>query len=722
MDDPFTIVSLNFKRLGAISVEEYLSSSKYDSLQVDYSFGNLNLNSDAVRRAIEGDHVVAPESQSAGGGAAENATKDEDKASTDASNTDEPIELLQSQSKHYFPKASIDNIFKWELEKDSLLLKGGKCTTWRAKLMICKPDGETMSIESCQSENSELARNDAAAKAIRSGAMKFIGSGASRADVSSTAKTQQEYSSTAGSSSSKPVSVQDSENDVPKKEKKKRKKQKKGAANITIEEPAIIPSGSNAIANIKEVEALVAQHKRPSSCPRWYQYTDKKLDDIPGFALFVKLSDISYKIYSTTSECETAVIAQEECARIALAEGLVEFLRSSDGFATVSATDNSTPWNDAEQFYDALGPAFRARFGDQPLAKLQPINWLNTSLKRVKGSRLVHSFQLVRGNGDNRNLLGCILRFERDGETTSYFVEPHFKKEKDARTAVCLQAMSEGAGDYFRSLEAILEASVSGKMKDLAKRIRTALQPDNPSQPTNRDPTHTYEISFRVDRDAYGATMTVKTDPHDQDRREYVVSCQYRCESHAEVAVLCVAAREGAIELVKFRGRSIPPGYVPILAHEATAELSKQEMQLQSVSEVEPGQVFPDSRARGTKAAASLPNFGIPINNTAVPPQFSPPFALSQYPDVLRSTVPSYSPFASQQFFGQPVIPMPGLYHPQDFLHSSGQMRTSSGSGPVARGSFSRSTASALPSSSKRPLQPDSDTEESLKLKRFKKA
>ncbi|KAK1218383.1 hypothetical protein PQX77_018945 [Marasmius sp. AFHP31] len=283
--------------------------------------------------------------------------------------------------------------------------------------------------------------------------------------------------------------------------------------------------------------------------------------------------------------------------------------------------------------------------------------------------------------------------------------------------------MSEGAGDYFRSLEVILEASVSGKMKDLAKRIRTALQLDKPSQPTNRDPTRTYEISFRVDRDAYGATMTVKTDPHGEDRREYVVPCQYRCESHAEVAVLCVAAREGAIELVKFRGRSIPPGYVSILAREVTAELSKQEMQLQSVSEVEPGQVFPDSRAKGTKAAVSLPNLGIPNKNTAVPPQFSPPFALSQYPDVLRSTVLSYSPFASQQFFGQPVIPMPGQYHAQDFLRSSGQTRTSSsGSGPVAGGSFSRSAASALPSSSKRPLQPDSDIEESLKLKRVKKA
>ncbi|KAJ8091848.1 hypothetical protein PM082_021084 [Marasmius tenuissimus] len=727
MDDPFTVVSLNFKRLGAISVEDYLSSSKYDSLQVDYSFGNLNLNSDAVRRALEGDHVAALEPQSAGGKPVENATKDEDKAFTNAFNTDEPIELLHSQSMRYFPKVPIDDIFKWELEKDSLLLKGGKCTTWKAKLTICKPDGETMSIDSCQSEKPDLARNDAAAKAIRSGAMKFIASGASRADVSSTTGAQAEYGSIADSSSSKPVNLLDSEDNVSKKEKKKRKKQKKGATNTTIEEPAIVPSDSNVTANINQVEALVAQHQCPNSCLRWYQHTDNKLENTPGFVLLVKLSDNSYRIYSTTSECDTAVIAQEECARIALAEGLGEYLRLSDGSTTGSTMDNSTHWNDPQQFYDALGPAFRARFGDQPLAKLQPINWLNTSLKKVKGSRLVHSFQLVRGNGDNRNLLGCILRFQRDRETRSYFVEPRFKKEKDAKTAVCLQAMSEGAGDYFRSLEAILEASVSGKMKDLAKRIRTALQPDRPSQPTNRDPTHTYEIKFHVDRDAYGATMTVKTDPHGQDGREYTVPYQYRCEAHAEVAVLCVAARDGAIELVRF-GHSIPTGYVPVLAREVAAELSKQEVQFQSVSEVEPGQVFPDPRARVTKPAASAPSFGIPVNNTAIPPQFSPPFALSQYPDVLRSTGPSYSPFASQQFLGQPAILMPGLYHAQDFLHSrtSGQIGTSFGSGPgsVAGGSsrFSQSAASALPSSSKRPFPPDSDTEESLKLKRAKKA
>ena len=103
--------------------------------------------------------------------------------------------------------------------------------------------------------------------------------------------------------------------------------------------------------------------------------------------------------------------AQEECARIALADDLGQFLQSSTSSSTESMADNYTPWNDAEQFYGALDPSFRARFGDQPLAKLQPVNWLNTFLKRLKGSRLAHSFQLVRGNGDNRNReLGPFIR------------------------------------------------------------------------------------------------------------------------------------------------------------------------------------------------------------------------------------------------------------------------------------------------------------------------
>ena len=131
MDDPFTIVSLEFERLGAIPVEEYLSSSRYDSLQVNYSFRKLGLNLNTVQKAVERDHVGTHKSRFAEVGLVEDALRDEEENSTNALDTNKAVELLESQCRRYFPKSAIDDILRWELEKDSLLLKGGKCTTWR---------------------------------------------------------------------------------------------------------------------------------------------------------------------------------------------------------------------------------------------------------------------------------------------------------------------------------------------------------------------------------------------------------------------------------------------------------------------------------------------------------------------------------------------------------------------------------------------------------------
>jgi hypothetical protein len=63
---------------------------------------------------------------------------------------------------------------------------------------------------------------------------------------------------------------------------------------------------------------------------------------------------------------------------------------------------------------------------------------------------------------------GCLLRLERPGETRSYLVDPKFLKRIDAKAAVCLQAMSQGVGDYIRSVGQALEHKVTPEMKTWA--------------------------------------------------------------------------------------------------------------------------------------------------------------------------------------------------------------------------------------------------------------
>lgn len=63
---------------------------------------------------------------------------------------------------------------------------------------------------------------------------------------------------------------------------------------------------------------------------------------------------------------------------------------------------------------------------------------------------------------------GCLLRIERPDETRTYFVDPQFPKRADARSAVCLLAMSQGVGDYIRGLKEEAENKLPEHKRKLA--------------------------------------------------------------------------------------------------------------------------------------------------------------------------------------------------------------------------------------------------------------
>lgn len=60
---------------------------------------------------------------------------------------------------------------------------------------------------------------------------------------------------------------------------------------------------------------------------------------------------------------------------------------------------------------------------------------------------------------------GCLLRIGRPDDSRSYLVDARFPKRADAKAAVCLQAISQGVGDYIRNIGQLMEDKVSPTMR-----------------------------------------------------------------------------------------------------------------------------------------------------------------------------------------------------------------------------------------------------------------
>ena len=171
---------------------------------------------------------------------------------------------------------------------------------------------------------------------------------------------------------------------------------------------------------------------------------------------------------------------------------------------------------------------------------------------------------------------GCFLRLDRPGEYRAYLVDPRFPKRADAKAAVCLQALSHGAGDYVRAIGKAIEARVTPSMKTWANdKVYPVLLSEYSKLKTGH-PNFTYEkekdgwshsyFSSRVVYSlplAFGCTMTLQlaNDPTFGQTRKWTAPNEYRNKADARVAVICTAVEQGAIEFVRFRGEPPPLGY-----------------------------------------------------------------------------------------------------------------------------------------------------------------
>jgi len=202
--------------------------------------------------------------------------------------------------------------------------------------------------------------------------------------------------------------------------------------------------------------------------------------------------------YDTISEARAA------CAKVALDQGVLEFVKHGNGQVGPEKSPAVVPDADADAqeaetkakytpptpltlqlFYEMFPQPFPENFGDKSAVEINAPSWLNTTIQGARGGKLSTNFiwttngTLWGGNlgckrrcylychadVDTELVHGCLLRIERPQHSKSYLVDARFPKRADAKAAVCLQAMSQGVGDYIRAVGKEAEEKITPIMR-----------------------------------------------------------------------------------------------------------------------------------------------------------------------------------------------------------------------------------------------------------------
>uniref|UniRef100_A0A8H7XQW5 Uncharacterized protein n=1 Tax=Psilocybe cubensis TaxID=181762 RepID=A0A8H7XQW5_PSICU len=326
---------------------------------------------------------------------------------------------------------------------------------------------------------------------------------------------------------------------------------------------------------VEEIEDCCIEWRAGKVKPHWVYYNDPKNKKKHGVALRIALNAHLFRSYSVDPVHSTARAAKIACARTALNNDVLEFIRYGNGQTEpqriidegedeIVPIRGSTPGPPQgytlQEYYETLPQPFPEDVGDMPAAEINGPAWLNLALQSARGARLVATFVPVVDS--ERHMHGCVLRIERPGEMRTYFVDPQFPKRGDARSAVCLLAMSQGVGDYIRELKEEAENKLPADKRKLAvEKLLPLIASESGKIRYGNRPL----FIFSQERDAFGCTIKVDVSPDSDapDVREYSTTAEYRNKADAKAAVTYLAAEAGLIDLLRFRGGELPSDYVP---------------------------------------------------------------------------------------------------------------------------------------------------------------
>ncbi|KNZ77921.1 hypothetical protein J132_03198 [Termitomyces sp. J132] len=171
-----------------------------------------------------------------------------------------------------------------------------------------------------------------------------------------------------------------------------------------------------------------------------------------GAALRVDLHVSQYhatdQIYATQKEAKSA------CARLAISEGVLKAigdLQQSSSQSPSSTQEPSDPIS-LHEWFDKLPRPLPPFFDDKVLTEIHGAVTLDSWAGKARGARFKMYYYFPTFGQEPHRLFGCVLRIVRPRECRSFFVDPVFSKRFDAKTAVCLLAISRGVEDYYSSV------------------------------------------------------------------------------------------------------------------------------------------------------------------------------------------------------------------------------------------------------------------------------
>ncbi|KAG2157757.1 uncharacterized protein EDB93DRAFT_1124492 [Suillus bovinus] len=323
---------------------------------------------------------------------------------------------------------------------------------------------------------------------------------------------------------------------------------------------------------IEQIETCCAEWRGNSIAPHWVALLEPKVGHTQGCALRIELSPHVIKVYASDTIYNTYNEAKVACAEAALREGALEFIKHGNGqlrpaspklYLTSSSSDingvsaNKQPPSTLQAFYESLPRPFPESFESKDANEVGAPGYMNTLVQNTRGGKLTTTF--IFTSDGTPGLHGCFFRLDRPTEYRAYLVDPRFPKRADAKAAVCLQALSQGAGDYMRAIGKAVEERVTPLMKTWVNDQVYPVLLSEYHKVRGRHPNFTYE----KEKDAFGCTMTLHldADPTPDQTRVWTVSNDYRNKADAKVAVICTAIEQGAMEFIRFRGEPPPLGY-----------------------------------------------------------------------------------------------------------------------------------------------------------------
>ncbi|KAF8552813.1 hypothetical protein OG21DRAFT_1415383, partial [Imleria badia] len=348
---------------------------------------------------------------------------------------------------------------------------------------------------------------------------------------------------------------------------------------------------------LDDIEKCCLEWRAGRVSPHWVPFFDPKLPHKQGCALRIQLSPHVARIYLSDSTFDTHLDAKGACAKAAVLEGVLDFIKHGNGQTRPSSPTPSTssiaqsppvtattPWT-LQAFYDTLPRPFPESFETTDASEINALGWVNNLVQIARGGKLVLSFFFASDGPPG--LHGCLLKLDRPGEYKASLVDARFPKRSDAKAAVCLQAMSEGIGDYIRSIASTLDTKVTPTMRSFSSSL---VFPTLTSGLSKIDSALHPHFEYDKERDAFGATLVVRLSilPTSEQVRRYTVPSDYRSKADAKVAVICHAAEQGVVEFVRFRGGTPPDGYLsPYTLHTYNPEPSRKRKQPGSVEVAE---------------------------------------------------------------------------------------------------------------------------------------